>query len=105
MILSAFLAASNVSTFPGSWLYPSARSDYLSSNYYTDMARLLDQGGFDLAFYDYRLAMSAIYGGGTEETMRTGARAVKLDLLRVLGIMAAAQGTCGHQGLAETDPD
>jgi FMN-dependent oxidoreductase (nitrilotriacetate monooxygenase family) len=95
MILSAFLAASNVSTFPGSWLYPSARSDYLSSGYYTDMARLLDQGGIDLAFYDDRLAMPAIYGDGIGETMRTGARAVKLDLLTVLGVMAAGSSRLG----------
>jgi FMN-dependent oxidoreductase (nitrilotriacetate monooxygenase family) len=95
MILTAFLSASNVSTFPGSWLYPSARSDYLTGGYYTDMARLLDHGGFDLAFYDDRLAMPAIYGNGTDETMRTGSRAVKLDLLTVLGIMAAGSSRVG----------
>jgi FMN-dependent oxidoreductase (nitrilotriacetate monooxygenase family) len=95
MILAAFLAASNVSTFAGSWLYPSARSDYLSSDYYTDMARLLDQGGLDLAFYDDRLAMPAIYGDGIGETLRTGARPVKLDLLTVLGVMAAGSARLG----------
>jgi FMN-dependent oxidoreductase (nitrilotriacetate monooxygenase family) len=95
MILSAFLSASNVSTFPGSWLYPSARSDYLSCDYYTDMARLLDQGGIDLAFYDDRLAMPAIFGDGIDETMRTGTRAVKLDLLTVLGVMAAGSSRLG----------
>jgi FMN-dependent oxidoreductase (nitrilotriacetate monooxygenase family) len=95
MILSAFLAASNVSTFTGSWLYPTARSDYLSSEYYIDMARLLDQGGIDLAFYDDRLAMPAIYGDSVAETMRTGARAVKLDLLTVLGLMAGGSRELG----------
>jgi FMN-dependent oxidoreductase (nitrilotriacetate monooxygenase family) len=95
MILAAFLAASNVSTFAGSWLYPSARSDYLSGDYYTDMARLLDQGGMDLAFYDDRLAMPAIYGDGIGETLRTGARPVKLDLLTVLGVMAAGSSRLG----------
>ena len=89
MLLAAFMQASNVSTYAGSWLYPSNDPTYLSVDFYIDLARLLDRAGFDMVFFDDRLSMPGIYGNDVGMTVETGARPVKLDLLTILGAMAA----------------
>jgi FMN-dependent oxidoreductase (nitrilotriacetate monooxygenase family) len=99
MALVAFLQASNVSVYSGSWRYPSAAGDFLDLRYYQRIARTLEDGGFDLMFFDDRLAMPSIYGDSPAEAVRYGARPVKLDLSVVLGAMAAATE---HIGLGAT---
>jgi FMN-dependent oxidoreductase (nitrilotriacetate monooxygenase family) len=99
MSLVAFLQASNVSVYSGSWRYPSATDDYLDLRYYQRIARVLEEGTFDLMFFDDRLAMPAIYGDSTDDAVRYGARPVKLDLTAVLGVCAAATT---HLGLGAT---
>jgi FMN-dependent oxidoreductase (nitrilotriacetate monooxygenase family) len=95
MSLVAFLQASNVSVYSGSWRYPSATDDYLDLRYYQRIARVLEEGTFDLMFFDDRLAMPAIYGDSADDAVRYGARPVKLDLTAVLGVCAAATERLG----------
>src|ERR1700757_4033023 len=57
------MQAANVSVYSGSWRYPSAAEDYLDLRYYQRIARVLEEGTFDLMFFDDRLAMPSIYGG------------------------------------------
>ncbi|GLZ46926.1 monooxygenase [Actinomycetospora sp. NBRC 106375] len=95
MSLVAFLQASNVSVYSGSWRYPSASDDFLDLRYYQRIARTLEDGTFDLMFFDDRLAMPAIYGDATDDAVRYGARPVKLDLTAVLGVCAAATDRLG----------
>ncbi|HVW31099.1 MAG TPA: LLM class flavin-dependent oxidoreductase, partial [Acidimicrobiia bacterium] len=59
------------------------------------IGRQLEEGLFDLMFFDDRLAMPGIYGGSVAEAVRHGARPVKLDLSIVLGIAAAATSRIG----------
>lgn len=99
MTLVAFLQASNVSVYSGSWRYPSAATDFLDIRYYQRIARTLEEGTFDLMFFDDRLAMPAIYGDSPDEAVRYGARPVKLDLTAVLGAVA---GVTDHIGLGAT---
>jgi alkanesulfonate monooxygenase SsuD/methylene tetrahydromethanopterin reductase-like flavin-dependent oxidoreductase (luciferase family) len=66
-----------------------------TSGYYEKLGRTLEDGCFDLMFFDDRLAMPGIYGGSVAEAVRTGARPVKLDLSIVLGIVAAATRNIG----------
>ncbi|MBW0090698.1 LLM class flavin-dependent oxidoreductase [Pseudonocardia sp. KRD-184] len=99
MTLVAFMQASNVSVYSGSWRYPSAAPDFLDLRYYQRIARVLEEGTFDLMFFDDRLAMPSIYGGSPDEAVRYGARPVKLDLMAVLGAAAAATS---HLGLGAT---
>ncbi|KDU94036.1 LLM class flavin-dependent oxidoreductase [Amycolatopsis mediterranei] len=99
MTLVAFLQASNVSVYSGSWRYPSAAADYLDLRYYQRIARVLEEGTFDLMFFDDRLAMPTIYGDSPAEAVRYGARPIKLDLSTVLGAVAAATE---HIGLGAT---
>lgn len=97
--LVAFLQASNVSVYSGSWRYPSAAADYLDVRYYQRIARLLEEGTFDLMFFDDRLAMPTIYGDSPDDAVRYGARPIKLDLSTVLGAVA---GVTEHLGLGAT---
>ncbi|MFJ9089549.1 LLM class flavin-dependent oxidoreductase [Streptomyces sp. NPDC102384] len=99
MTLVAFLQASNVSVYSGSWRYPSAAADFLDVRYYQRIARVLEEGTFDLMFFDDRLAMPTIYGDSPSEAVRYGARPVKLDLSTVLGAVA---GATRHIGLGAT---
>jgi FMN-dependent oxidoreductase (nitrilotriacetate monooxygenase family) len=99
MTLVAFMQASNVTVYSGSWRYPSSASDYLDLRYYQRIARVLEDGTFDLMFFDDRLAMPSIYGGSAADAVRYGARPIKLDLTAVLGAAAAATS---HLGLGAT---
>ncbi|MFG1923322.1 LLM class flavin-dependent oxidoreductase [Cryptosporangium sp. NPDC048952] len=99
LTLVAFMQASNVSVYSGSWRYPSAAADYLDIRYYQRIARTLEDGGFDLLFFDDRLAMPSIYGDSPAEAIRYGARPIKLDLTAVLGAVAASTQ---HIGLGAT---
>jgi FMN-dependent oxidoreductase (nitrilotriacetate monooxygenase family) len=99
MALVAFMQAGNTSVYTGSWRHPATEHGFLSAGYYQRLARTLEDGCFDLMFFDDRLAMPGIYGGSVAEAVRTGARPVKLDLSIVLGVVA---GATEHIGLGAT---
>ena len=65
------------------------------AGYYAKLGRTLEEGCFDMMFFDDRLAMPGIYGGSVAEAVRHGARPVKLDLSIVLGVIAGATRSIG----------
>ena len=95
MALVGFMQAGNATVYAGSWRHPATEHGFLTAGYYEKLGRTLEDGCFDLMFFDDRLAMPGIYGGSVAEAVRTGARPVKLDLSIVLGIVAAATGPSG----------
>ncbi|GAA1853519.1 LLM class flavin-dependent oxidoreductase [Pseudonocardia ailaonensis] len=97
--LIAFLQAQNCSNYPGSWRAAGSKEDFLTAEYFARIARTLEDGRFDMAFFDDRLAMPDIYGGSHEIAVRHGIRTVKLDPTVVLMTMAAATR---HLGLGAT---
>ena len=99
MALVGFMQAGNATVYAGSWRHPATEHGFLTAGYYEKLGRTLEDGYFDLMFFDDRLAMPGIYGGSVAEAVRTGARPVKLDLSVVLGIVAAATR---HIGLGAT---
>ncbi len=99
MTMVAFLQAANASVYTGSWRYPSTEHTFLDIGYYQKIARTLEEGTFDLMFFDDRLAMPAIYGGSVGDAVKYGARPVKLDLSTILGAVA---GVTTHLGLGAT---
>ncbi|MPY92206.1 MAG: NtaA/DmoA family FMN-dependent monooxygenase [Acidimicrobiia bacterium] len=99
MSLVGFMQASNVTVYSGAWRHPDADPGFLTAGYYQRIGQVLEQGCFDLVFFDDRLAMPGIYGDSVAETVRTGARTVKLDLSVTLGVIAAATR---HLGLGAT---
>ena len=62
MALIAFLQAQNCSNYVGSWRHPESMSDFTTPEYFQRIARTLEDGRFDLAFFDDRLAMPDICG-------------------------------------------
>lgn len=86
----AFLQAQNCTTIPASWRHPEARTDTYSPQYYQHIARVLEEGKFDVGFFDDRLAMPDMYGGDHAHTVENGIRCVKLDATTCLMTMAAA---------------
>ena len=95
MALVGFMQAGNATVYAGSWRHPATEHGFLTAGYYEKLGRTLEDGCFDLMFFDDRLAMPGIYGGSVAEAVRTGARPVKLDLSIVLGIVAAATTNIG----------
>jgi len=99
MALVAFMQAGSTSVYAGSWRHPATEHRYLDASYYAKIGRQLEEGCFDLMFFDDRLAMPGIYGGSVAEAARYGARPVKLDLSVILGVLAQ---TTSHIGLGAT---
>ncbi len=99
MSLVGFMQAGNVTVYAGSWRHPATEHGFLEASYYQKLGRILEEGCFDLMFFDDRLAMPGIYGGSVADAVRLGARPVKLDLSIVLGLVA---GATQHIGLGAT---
>lgn len=95
MSLIAFLQAQNCSNYVGSWRHPASASDFLTPEYYQRIARTLEDGKFDMAFFDDRLAMPDIYGNDHRATVEHGVRAVKMDPTPILMAMAGATSRLG----------
>ena len=95
MTMVAFLQAQNCSNLPGSWRHPASMSDFLTPDYYQRIARILEDGKFHMAFFDDRLAMPDIYANDFRNTVANGVRAVKLDPLTIVMMMAAATKRIG----------
>ncbi len=91
----AFLQAQNCTTIPASWRHPEARTDTYSPAYYQHIARELEEGKFDVGFFDDRLAMPDMYLGDHGHTVQNGIRCVKLDASTCLMTMAAASKYLG----------
>src|SRR5687767_8208600 len=99
MSLVGFMQAGSTTVYSGSWRHPATEHGFLTSRYYEKLGRTLEEGCFDMMFFDDRLAMPGIYGGSVADAVRLGARPVKLDLSVVLGVVA---GVTQHIGLGAT---
>jgi FMN-dependent oxidoreductase (nitrilotriacetate monooxygenase family) len=95
MTLIAFLQAQNCSNLPGSWRHPATMLDFLTPEYYQRIARTLEDGKIQLAFFDDRLALPDIYTGDHGEAVAAGVRAVKLDPCTVIMAMGMATQRLG----------
>ncbi len=99
MTLVAFLQAQNCSNYPGSWRHEASMSDFLTPEYYQRIGRTLEDGKFQMAFFDDRLAIPDIYGADHTSTVEHGVRALKLDLTPIVTAMGMATK---HIGLGAT---
>src|SRR5437870_1328580 len=84
MALVGFLQAQNCTNLPASWRHPESRTDFLSADFYREIARVLEAGKFHLAFFDDRLAMPDRYGNAHVHAVEHGIRCVKLAPFVVL---------------------
>ncbi len=95
MTLVAFLQAQNCSNLPGSWRHPSTMLDFLTPEYYQRIARVLEDGKIQMAFFDDRLALPDLYTGNHLEAIGAGVRAVKMDPSTILMAMGMATSKLG----------
>lgn len=95
MALIAFMQAQNCTNYAGSWRHPSSMTDYMTPEYYQRVARTLEDGKFDMAFFDDRLALPDIYGRSHRDTVKYGVRAIKLEPTSVLMAMAMVTSKLG----------
>jgi FMN-dependent oxidoreductase (nitrilotriacetate monooxygenase family) len=95
MKLIAFLQAQNCSNLPGSWRHPATMLDFLTPEYYQRIARTLEDGKIQMAFFDDRLALPDLYTGHHAPAVGAGVRAVKLDPATVLMTMGMATRQLG----------
>jgi len=102
MALVAFLQGQNCSNYPASWRHAATEPDFLSAGYYQRIARTLEAGRFQLAFFDDRLAMPDRYGDDYAEALREGIRVVKLDPAPLITAMGLATTHLGVGGTCST---
>jgi FMN-dependent oxidoreductase (nitrilotriacetate monooxygenase family) len=95
MVMVGFLQAQNCTNLPASWRHPDSRTDFLSADYYREIARILERGKFHLAFFDDRLAMPDRLGNDHAHTVAHGIRCVKMDPVTVLTVMGMATERLG----------
>ena len=95
MVLVGFLQAQNCSNYVGSWRHPASHSDFLSPEYYARIARVLEAGKFQMAFFDDRLAMPDILGSDHRAAIENGVRVVKMDPSTLLMVMGQATERLG----------
>lgn len=95
IVLVGFLQAQNCTTIPAAWRHPEARLDFTSPDYFRHIGKVLEQGRFDLGFFDDRLAMPDMYSGDHVHTVENGIRCVKMDPTAVLMAMGMATERLG----------
>lgn len=95
MVLIGFMQAQNCSNYVGSWRHPASQTDFLSPEYYARIARTLEAGKFQLAFFDDRLAMPDIFGDDHRAAVENGVRVVKMDPAALLMVMGLATERLG----------
>ncbi|MFJ8019396.1 NtaA/DmoA family FMN-dependent monooxygenase [Streptomyces sp. NPDC096311] len=89
MVLSAFAQASVSKGQHGAWTHAGNDLKITEPEYYINLARSLERTGFDMVFFDDRLAMPAVYGRSVRATVEKGTRPIKLDLVAILGLIAS----------------
>lgn len=102
MHLVGFMQAQNCTNLASSWRHPESRTDFLRADYYQEIARILEAGKFDLAFFDDRFSMPDAFGGDHVHTVEHGIRCVKLDPVVVLTMMGAVTSRLGLGSTAST---
>lgn len=96
MILSAFAMNCIVHQSPGLWTRPEDRStDYRKLSHWTDLARLLDEGGFDSLFLADVLGTYDVYGGTRDEAVRRAIQVPVNDPMLPISAMAAVTRNLG----------
>ena len=96
MHLAAFLIAGPVAHSHALWRHPATTADFLAAESYQAVARILERGKFDLAFFADRLAMADTYGHSLETGVTFGDQdALRLDPIPVLAMMAAVTDRLG----------
>ncbi|GAA2783328.1 LLM class flavin-dependent oxidoreductase [Mycolicibacterium pallens] len=95
-ILSAFSMSTVSHGNFGMWRHPEDRTaQYTSLSYWVDLARLLDDGGFDLLFIADAVGQLDVFGGSAEAALTHAVQTPVTDPLLAVSAMAAATRRLG----------
>jgi FMN-dependent oxidoreductase (nitrilotriacetate monooxygenase family) len=95
-VLSAFSMSTVSHGNFGMWRHPDDRTaHYTSLNYWVDLARLLDDGGFDLLFIADAVGQLDVFGGSADAALTHGVQTPVTDPLLAVSAMAAATQRLG----------
>lgn len=84
----------------GMWTHPADRTtDFNQLSYWTDFARLLERGLFDLLFLADTIGVYDVFGGSRDAALRLG---VQVPINDPFVLIAALTGTTANLGLAAT---
>jgi len=96
MLLNAFEMMVPVHQSPGLWRHPdSGAHRFQSLDYWTDLARRLEDGGFHGLFFADVPGQYDVYGGNADEAVRGGVQFPLLDPMLAVSAMAAATERIG----------
>ncbi|OBZ93414.1 5,10-methylene tetrahydromethanopterin reductase [Pararhizobium polonicum] len=96
IVLNGFAMTVPAHVSAGVWRHPSDRShDYTKLSYWTGLARLLDEGGFDNLFIADALGPLDVFGGTPDAALRTAAQQPLNDPLVLVAAMAGATRRLG----------
>ncbi|MDR7084791.1 FMN-dependent oxidoreductase (nitrilotriacetate monooxygenase family) [Arthrobacter ginsengisoli] len=96
MILNAFDMNCVGHQNPGMWAHPDDQTHrYKDVEYWTDLAKLLERGGFDCLFIADVLGFYDVYGGSRDTALRTAAQAPVGDPAIPVSAMAAVTERLG----------
>ena len=90
-----FLQAQNCSIAPGSWRHPGAAADFTTPEYFQRLGRVLEEGKFQLAFFDDRLALPDIFRNDYRDAVANGVRVVKMDPATIVTMIGAVTSRLG----------
>lgn len=95
-VLSAFSMSTVSHGNYGLWRHPDDRtSDYTKLAYWVDLARLLDDGGFDLLFLADAVGQLDVFGGDAAAALSRGVQTPVTDPLLTVSAMAAVTRRLG----------
>ncbi len=95
-VLSAFTMSTVSHGNFGIWRHPADTTEnYTSLNYWVDLARLLDAGGFDLLFIADAVGQLDVYGGSADAALTHAVQTPVTDPLLAVSAMAAATHRLG----------
>jgi long-chain alkane monooxygenase len=89
LTLAAFVMATNSHTQPGIWRKPDAKQgDFGQSRHWVDLARLLDDAGFDMLIFADVMGLYGCHGGTHDVFARHGLQVPTLDPSVLLPLLA-----------------
>lgn len=95
-VLSAFTMSTVSHGNFGLWRHPQDRTtEYTDLRYWTELAALLDRGGFDLLFIADAVGQLDVFGGNADAALAHGVQTPVTDPLLAVSAMAAATDRIG----------
>ncbi|MEE4599583.1 LLM class flavin-dependent oxidoreductase, partial [Streptomyces sp. DSM 41524] len=80
----------------GLWRHPQDRTaDYTDVRYWVELAKLLDDGGFDVLFFADAVGQLDVFGGDARAALARGVQTPVTDPLLAVSAMAAATQRLG----------